>query len=474
MPDYNPPTTSSHSPEGEEAPISKKIVQQGHSAELSRSPHHPEPSRRIVGEIAISQKKFNLFQKEIKNISDLKKEIERALTESATKISEIILGGAIALSASDIHIEPEEKTAKIRVRIDGILLDVLNYEKKIYETLLSRIKLLSGLKLNIADRPQDGRFSVSINDLPIEIRTSTLPAEYGETIVLRILNPKSLIEIEALGLRKDLVEIFGKEIKKPNGMILVTGPTGSGKTTTLYAFLKKINKPEIKIITIEDPIEYHIEGISQTQVKPSKGYDFASGLQSIMRQDPDVILVGEIRDSKTCQIALQAALTGHLVFSTLHTNDAAGTVARLTSLEGDLASIGPAVNLAIAQRLVRKVCEKCSKLILASSQNLDKFKRELKKIPKIIRASSLKEGLKIPQARGCKNCNFTGYRGRLGIFEVILMDDEMEKFILKNPSIAAFREKATKKGMVSMYQDGLIKVLAGLTTIEEVERVTEE
>jgi type II secretory ATPase GspE/PulE/Tfp pilus assembly ATPase PilB-like protein len=434
----------------------------------------PEISKKIVGEIVISQKKFNLFQKEIKNISDLKKEIEKTLTKSATEILEIILGGAIALSASDIHIEPEEEMVKIRVRIDGILLDVLNHEKKIYETLLSRIKLLSGLKLNITDRPQDGRFSVLIEEQPIEIRTSTLPAEYGETIVLRLLNPKSLIEIEALGLRKDLVEIFEREIKKPNGMIIVTGPTGSGKTTTLYAFLKKIDKPEIKIITIEDPIEYHLEGISQTQVDPRAGYDFANGLKSIMRQDPDVILVGEIRDLETASIALQSALTGHLVFTTLHTNDAAGTIARLQALGEKPVNIAPAINIAIAQRLVRKICKECSKMEKSPPSILEKIKKELRGIPKDIKIPELRVGLKIPKAKGCKDCNFTGYRGRLGIFEVFLVDDEMEKFILKNPSTAAFREKATKKGMIPMHQDGLIKVLEGLTTIEEVERVTGE
>ncbi|GAI19677.1 unnamed protein product, partial [marine sediment metagenome] len=253
-----------------------------------------------------------------------------------------------------------------------------------------------------------------------------------------------------------------------------TGPTGSGKTTTLYAFLKKIQKPEIKIITIEDPIEYHLKGVSQTQVNPLKGYDFASGLQSIMRQDPDVILVGEIRDSKTSKIALQAALTGHLVFTTLHTNDAAGTITRLTSLGGDLKNIGPAINLAIAQRLVRKICKKCSRPKTVSPAVLNKMKTALKGLPKRVKIPKLKKGLKISQAKGCKYCNFTGYRERIGIFEAILIDEEMEKFILKNPSIASFRKLAIKKGMVTILQDGTIKALQGLTTIEEVERVTGE
>jgi type II secretory ATPase GspE/PulE/Tfp pilus assembly ATPase PilB-like protein len=443
---------------------------------------------KITGEVKISPPILNITQK-IKNVSDFKEIIGDFLEKSVTELSEVILGGGVHLEASDIHIEPREEQAKIRIRIDGLLQDVINFDLKIYEGLLNRIKLLSGLKLNITDRPQDGRFSISIpstraklgaglvphrnevsgagNEVFIEIRTSTLPAEYGETIVLRLLNPKSLIELEVLGLREDLLEIFEKEIKKPNGMIIVTGPTGSGKTTTLYAFLRKVQKPEIKIITIEDPIEYHLKGISQTQVDPKKGYDFASGLKSIMRQDPDVILVGEIRDLETASIALQSALTGHLVFTTLHTNDAAGTVARLQALGEKPVNIAPAINMAIAQRLVRKVCKKCVKFEKPLAEDLRKIKKGL-------RGFKIGVKIKIPKTVGCQDCNFTGYRGRIGIFEAFLVDDEMEKFILTSPSIAELREKAIKKGMVTMYQDGLIKVLEGVTTIEEVERVTGE
>ena len=255
-------------------------------------------------------------------------------------------------------------------------------------------------------------------------------------------------------------------------MIIVTGPTGCGKTTTLYAFLKRIQKPELKIITIEDPIEYHLEGISQTQVAPAKGYDFASGLKSIMRQDPDVILVGEIRDLETAKISLQAAMTGHLVLSTLHTNDAAGTVVRLQALGEKPVNIAPAINMAVAQRLVRKICRKCAKLEKISPSDFEKLKKALKKIPKKIIKYSLAS--RVPRAKGCKDCNLTGYRGRIGIFEAFLVNDEMEKFILTSPSISALREEAKEKGMLTMYQDGIIKVLEGITTLEEVERVTGE
>ena len=428
--------------------------------------------------ITISSRINAEIQKKIKSILDFKEKIGGSLKKDTSELLEIFLGGGIHLSASDLHVEPTETQAKIRARIDGVLQDAAIIDREIYGNLLSRIKLLSGIKLNITDRPQDGRFSVltggKSEHVSIEIRVSTLPSEYGESIVLRILNPKSLIDLEALGLREDLLNLFNKEIKKPNGMIIVTGPTGSGKTTTLYAFLKKIQKPEIKVITIEDPIEYHLKGISQTQVNPARGYDFSSGLQSIMRQDPDVILVGEIRDSKTCQIALQAALTGHLVLTTLHTNDAAGTVVRLISLEGNLANIGPAVNMIVAQRLVRKLCDKCFQFMPVSSSILEKLEKNLKGISKEVKIPKLNPGLKIPEVKGCKYCNFTGFRGRVGIFEAILIDDEMEKFILKNPSVADFQELAMKKGMVTMYQDGLIKVLQGVTTIEELEKVTGE
>ena len=432
----------------------------------------PEVSKKITGEVVIPSEISTEIKKEIKNISEFEEKIKAFLEKRVTEILEIILGGAIFLDVSDIHIEPRKENAKLRIRIDGILEDVLLLDKKIYENLLSRIKLLSGIKLNITNRPQDGRFSIIIDKATIEIRTSTLPAEFGESIVLRILNPKSLINLETLGLREDLLEIFDKEIKKPNGMIIVTGPTGSGKTTTLYAFLEKIQNPEIKVITIEDPIEYHLAGISQTQVNPRAGYDFANGLKSIMRQDPDVILVGEIRDLETASIALQAALTGHLVLATLHTNDTAGTIARLQALGEKPVNIAPAINIIIAQRLVRKVCKKCAEFEKTPHQFLEKLKKELKNLPPQVKIPEIGEELKIPKIKGCKDCNFTGYRERIGIFEAFLVDDEMENFILTSPSIAALREVIIKKGMVTMKQDGLIKVLEGITTIEEVERVT--
>jgi len=429
--------------------------------------------KKITGEVEISKTKILEIESDVKNIPDFKEKIEECLYSPITEILDIILAGAINLEASDIHIEPEEERTKLRIRIDGILQDVLFLDLDIYKALLSRIKLLSGIKLNIFDRPQDGRFSVLIKELSIEIRTSSLPAEYGESIVLRILNPKSLIELESLGLRKDLLKIVETEIKKPNGMIIATGPTGSGKTTTLYAFLRKVTRPEIKIITIEDPIEYHLEGISQTQVTPEKGYNFASGLKSIMRQDPDVILVGEIRDLETVETALQASLTGHLVLTTLHTNDAAGVIARLTSLGAKISNVAPALNMVIAQRLVRKICKACKRLEKITPDELKKIKTELKNL-KIKNIPKISNNIKIPKITGCKECNFTGYRKRIGIFEVFLIDEKIEKIILKEPPISEVEKLAKKKGMITMKQDGILKVLEGLTTLKEIERVMGE
>ncbi|MCK4520797.1 type II/IV secretion system protein [Candidatus Parcubacteria bacterium] len=430
-------------------------------------------NKKITGQIIISPQTISNIEKKVKNLSGFKKNIESVLEENITEVLENILIGAINLNASDIHIEPRKKEIKIRIRIDGMLQEIISLDKKIFESLLSRIKLLSALKLNVSDRPQDGRFSIISKQETIEIRVSSLPSEYGESIVLRILNPKSLIEVEGLGLRKDLLELFLKEIKKPNGMIIVTGPTGSGKTTTLYAFLKRIKSPEAKVITIEDPIEYHLKGISQTQVEPEKGYDFSNGLRSIMRQDPDAILVGEIRDTETAKIAIQSALTGHLVLTTLHTNDAAGTIARLINLGAKPVNIGPAVNMIIAQRLVRKICKKCAKLEKASILEVEKLKNGLKSLSKEI-SYKIDSDLKILKPNGCKDCNNTGYKGRTGIFEAILIDDVMENFILENPSISALRKAAFKKGMATMKQDGFLKVLNKETTIEEIERVAGE
>ncbi|TSC95026.1 MAG: hypothetical protein CEN87_38 [Parcubacteria group bacterium Licking1014_1] len=433
-----------------------------------------ETTKKLLGSVIISPEVIEETKKDVKSAETFGNKIKECINQNTTGLLDIILSGAIALDASDIHIEPQEEEARLRIRLDGVLQDIIFFNQKIYSSLTSRLKLLSRIKLNVTDKPQDGRFSIEMTDSLIEIRASVLPAEYGESIVMRILNPKNLIGIDELGLRKDLYKIFEEEIQKPNGMIIVTGPTGSGKTTTLYAFLKKIQNPEIKIITIEDPIEYHLKGISQTQVAPEKGYDFSDGLRSIVRQDPDVILVGEIRDLETAKISLQAALTGHLVLSTLHTNDAAGTIPRLVDLGAEPSSIAPALKMAVAQRLVRKVCKKCSVLSKPTAEELSEIKKGLKSLPLSIEIKNLNK-IEIPRIKkeGCELCSFTGYKGRRGLFEVFLVDPEIEKFILTNPPVSSIKELAIKKGMITMYQAGLIDVVSGYTTLEEVKRVAE-
>jgi len=433
-----------------------------------------EETKKLLGSVTVSPKIIEETDAQVKDIGGLKKIIEEYIVTNITELLDAILYGAIILDASDIHIEPQEEEARMRIRLDGILQDVVFFDHATYHHLISRLKLLSKLKLNITDKPQDGRFTIEVKETIIEVRTSSLPSEYGESIVMRILNPKSLISLDDLGLRTDLYKVFQKEITKPNGMIIVTGPTGSGKTTTLYAFLKKIQNPEIKIITIEDPIEYHLKGVSQTQVAPEKGYNFSDGLRSIVRQDPDVILVGEIRDLETSKIALQASLTGHLVLSTLHTNDAAGTIPRLVDLGVDVSSIASGLKMAVAQRLVRKVCKKCSIPAKPTPKELSEIKAGLKNLPSSVKTPNLNkiEIVRIKEG-GCPACNFTGYRGRQGLFEAFLVDSDMEKFILTNPPVSEIRNLAIKKGMVTMYQSGLIDVILGDTTIEEVARVVE-
>ncbi len=427
------------------------------------------------GIIEISSEKLEDLLKQSKTIDDLKNIFSAAvLSKKDRRISEvleIVLAGAISSNASDAHIEPQEKQVKLRFRLDGVLYDIFFFENKIYNLLLSRIKLVSGLKLNIRDRAQDGRFSIHLKGSEIEVRVSVIPGNYGESIVLRILNPKTIsVAFEDLGIEKRLLEIISKELKKPNGMILTTGPTGSGKTTTLYAFLKKIYTTEIKIITLEDPIEYHLAGINQTQIEEEKDYTFSNGLRSVLRQDPDVIMVGEIRDLDTAKIAINAALTGHMVLSTLHTNNAAGTIPRLIDLGVNPNIIAPAVNLAMAQRLVRKLCDKCK-------QKREPKKEELEIVEKIIK--TLPQNYDTPaeftfwEAKGCDSCNNMGYRGRIGIFEAILVDENIEKLILKKPGETEILKAAESQNILNMKQDGVLKAIKGITTIEELQRVVE-
>ncbi|MEK7213539.1 MAG: GspE/PulE family protein [Patescibacteria group bacterium] len=386
-----------------------------------------------------------------------------------SRILETILAGALATDASDIHIEPEEKYIRLRYRLDGVLVNVLNFDMDTYALLLSRIKLLSGLKLNIKKDAQDGRFSVHVKDEDIEIRTSILPGAYNESIVMRLLNPKTIsVPMEELGIPPKLLSILEKEIVKPNGMLLTTGPTGSGKTTTLYAFLKKVHNPTVKIITIEDPIEYHLPGIVQTQVN-DKGYTFLEGLRSALRQDPDIIMVGEIRDGETASIAINSSLTGHLVFSTLHTNSAAGAFPRLIDLGINSKIMSSAINIALAQRLVRRLCENCKKPIPIEGNLKTQIDKVIETIFDKNEIPPMPENVFGP--KGCEKCNQTGYKGRIGIYEGMKLTTEVNTAIDMNPSEKDLEKASAPQGILTMKQDGIIKILKGITSLEELERV---
>ncbi len=412
---------------------------------------------------------------QIKSINDIKSMMDSLLgvkqAYRVSKILEIIMSGALTLGASDIHVEPEEKEVKMRIRIDGVLLDTYIFDKETYSLMLSRLKLLSGLKLNIHAEPQDGRFTIKIKDKEIEIRSSTLPGAYNESLVMRILNPDSIsVPIEDLGIERRTLEVILEKVNKPNGMLLITGPTGSGKTTTLYALMKKIYSPEIKIITIEDPIEYHQKGIVQTQVEEEKGYTFLAGLRSALRQDPDVIMVGEIRDSDTANTAINAALTGHLVFSTLHTNSAAGAFPRLIDLNVNSKTISSAISIVTAQRLIRKLCPYCKKEIIPTEKEKIIIENTLSSIIDKTYLDGL-ESTKIFEAKGCDKCNGTGYKGRVAICEAILTTKEIEEVINGNPSDREIREAAKTQNLLDMKQDGILKILKGVSTIDELGRV---
>ena len=420
-----------------------------------------------IGAIKVSEEEIANFQNQIKSISDLKNKVAGL---SVTKLLEILLAGALKIGASDIHFEPQGQKTRLRYRLDGVLNDVADIPSEEYKKIVSRVKVLSKLKINVSDSPQDGRFTIHLSNVDIEIRVSVLPSEYGETIVMRLLDPRTIRQqLEDLGMRPDLLEIVKEQLKKSTGAILTTGPTGSGKTTSLYAFIQYVNSPDVKVITIEDPIEYHISSISQTQVEPEKGYSFATGLRAIVRQDPDITLVGEIRDAETAEIALNAALTGHLVLSTLHTNNAAGTIPRLIDLGIQAQTIAPAITMAMAQRLVRKLCPSCKKESILSLEIMKKIEAHLSGIAK--RYGIDLRNIKIFEAGKCDKCNQTGYLGRIGVYEAFLITPDMQKLILSSPSIPEIEAAAVEQGMVSMLQDGYLKMIEGLTTMEEIERV---
>lgn len=399
---------------------------------------------------------------EIEEVGDL---LDDTSDSPVIRLVNLMFSQAVRDNASDIHIEPYQNSVKIRQRLDGILYDMLRPPKHVQSALISRVKIMA--KLNIAEKrlPQDGRIELKVANKEIDVRVSTLPTAFGERVVLRLLHKSSvMISLTDLGMPDDRFATFDKEIRSPNGIVLVTGPTGSGKTTTLYAALSAINNTDINIITVEDPIEYRISGIGQVQINPKIDLTFASGLRSIVRQDPDVILVGEIRDTETAEIAIQSALTGHLVFSTLHTNDSAGAITRLRDMGIEPFLIASSINAILAQRLIRIICENC--------------KEEYTPAPEMLERIGLTgeeyRDRKVCRGRGCVKCHSTGFKGRRGIFELLHMTQEMKAFILKTSDANQIRQRAIENGMVTLQQDGAQKVLEGVTTIEEVYRVSQQ
>ena len=400
---------------------------------------------------------------EIEETSDL---LDDTSDAPVIKLVNLVLSQAVRDNASDIHIESYKDRVKIRKRVDGILYDMYSPPRHVQGKLISRVKIMA--KMDIAEKrlPQDGRIEIRIADKNVDIRVSTLPTSFGERVVMRLLDKStSLVPLQELGLSKEDMDHFLRMIRAPHGIILVTGPTGSGKTTTLYSALSILNQPDINIITVEDPIEYQMQGISQVQVNPKIGLTFANGLRTIVRQDPDVILVGEIRDLETAEIAIQSALTGHLVFSTLHTNDAASAITRLIDMGVEPFLVSSAVNAIMAQRLVRKICPYCREAYVPPNAFLER-----------VGLSPIKfAGKELYRGVGCAQCLQTGYKGRIGIFELMSLTPAMKSLILTTSDAGQIKKQALSSlatGMMTLRQDGLRKVLAGLTTLEEVFRVT--
>lgn len=423
------------------------------------------------GVLDINAEDIERYTKAITTVSDIGVAIMKIRTaNSPRRVSEtleVIFAGALALKASDIHIEPEEEAVRLRYRLDGVLIDIFDLELRVATRMMSRLKLLSGMALNQRQEAQDGRFQFTLRDREIEVRSSIIPGASGESIVMRLLDPGvASFQMERLQLNEKMQAVMAAQLKRPNGLIITTGPTGSGKTTALYAFLQAVHSSEKKIITIENPVEYQIDGIVQTQTGPD--YTFSQGLRAILRQDPDVIMVGEIRDREVAETAIHAAQTGHLVFSTLHTNSAVGGFPRLIDLGVDPHILGSAINVILGQRLVRVLCEHCKTAREATPPERELVEKIMSDYPDTI---DIPNPLVLHTPVGCEACGHTGYKGRVGVFEAIIVDDAVEEVVIRDPREHAILEAAKSQGVPTMAQDGVVKVLAGVTALEELERV---
>lgn len=418
----------------------------------------PQNINRIIEDIG--ERGLEFLREEEEDIGYLK---DLASEAPIIKLVNLLITRAVESRASDVHIEPFEDELKVRYRIDGVLHEIESVPKKLQPAIVSRVKIMS--KLNIAERrlPQDGRIRLKVGEKEIDIRVSTIPVLYGESVVMRLLDREGIIiDLDLLGFSPQTLSTFDQLIKKPNGIVLVTGPTGSGKTTTLYGALDKINSPDKKIITVEDPVEYQLKGVNQIQVKPQIGLNFANTLRHIVRQDPDIILIGEIRDLETAEIAIQSALTGHLVFSTLHTNDAPSSITRLLDMGVENFLLSSTIRGILAQRLVRVICPSCKEIDPSTAKEEELI------------SLGISSDTSVYRGKRCEKCAFTGYYGRTGIFELLVVDDNTRRLILKNADSNQIREVARRHGMRTLLEDGVEKVKAGVTSLGEVLRVTQE
>lgn len=433
--------------------------------------------KTVVGEALQDIRQKEEQDKEIKLSIQRQPEAGQQVTEEAPiiKIVDVILSNAIEADASDIHIEPSENDVRVRYRIDGILHTSLRLPKPVLSAIVSRIKILSNLKIDEHRLPQDGRFHIEFGKKSVDMRVSTLPLMYGEKVVMRILDKTAAVPtLEELGLRGLGLKWVKENILKTHGIFLITGPTGSGKSTTLYSILSLRNTTEVNIVTLEDPVEYFIEGVNQSQINPEIGLTFASGLRSILRQDPNIVMVGEIRDEETAELAVHAALTGHLVFSTLHTNNAVGAIPRMVNMGIEAFLLSASMNLVMAQRLVRKLCEHCKQPLELTAMARKEVEVALQGVPpEYLKGVDLK---KLPafQPKGCEECGGVGYKGRIGIFEVMPLTADMQDLVFAKTPAHKIYEAALKMGMITMKQDGIVKVLHGETTLDEILRVTTE
>lgn len=414
-------------------------------------------------------------QQLLDNKSKVSKNPEILVQAPIVKIVDSMLSSAMEAGASDIHIEPSETDVRVRFRIDGILYTSLVLPKSVHGAVISRIKILSNLKIDEQRLPQDGRFHFEFGRRSVDLRIAILPLIYGEKVVMRLLDKTLTVPtLEQLGARGKNYEWIVQNLKKTHGVVLVTGPTGSGKSTTLYSVLTILNTTKVNIITLEDPVEYFIAGVNQSQINPEIGLTFANGLRSILRQDPNIIMVGEIRDKETAELGVHAALTGHLVFSTLHTNDSVGAIPRLIDLGVEPFLLGATINAIVAQRLVRKICPDCAEQLAPSQIEITELQRGLADVPPEYLQGYDLQNFKVKKGKGCEKCELSGYRGRLAIFEVLPMDNVIQELVMKKASPNEMYKAAKQFGMTTMKQDGFIKVLGGETSVEEVVRVTTE